>query len=98
MPESDEAATIRCLPDGTAQTARLTTRTPGRLELTPGGGKPMRAIAVGALVEIDTPAAVYLGEVIGLQKDSQVTVAVEHFIDRAALEEIDKVWRPAEGV
>ena len=31
------------------------------------------------------------------QNDSLVTVAVEHFIDRAALAEIEKVWKTTEG-
>lgn len=97
MPESDEFVTIRRLPDGTAQTARLTSRVPGCLALAPIVDEPVAALAVGALVEVDSREAVYLGQVVGLQKDSHVTVAVEHFIDRAALAEIDKVWGPTEG-
>jgi len=95
MPGSDEFVTIRRLPDGTAQAARITNRAPGRLALAPVGHEPAQGFDAGVLVEIGAPEAVYLGEIIGRQKDSLVTVAVEHFIDRAALAEIEKVWKPS---
>jgi hypothetical protein len=97
MPESNEFVRIRSLRDGSVQTAQIAHRAPGRLALAALGGDPDLVLKAGALVEIDCPEAVYLGEVIGRQKDSLVTVAVEHFIDRATLAEINKVWRPAEG-
>jgi hypothetical protein len=94
---SNDFVTIRRLPDGTAQTAQVSNRAPGRLALAAVGDEPVLPFEAGALVEIDSPEAVYLGEVIGRHQDSLVTVAVEHFIDRAALAEIEKVWNSTEG-
>jgi hypothetical protein len=94
---STEFVTIRRLPDGAAQSARIANQSPDRLALTPAGDEPGLGFDAGMLVQIDSPEAVYLGEVIGRQNDSLVTVAVEHFIDRAALAEIEKVWKTTEG-
>ena len=98
MPDPTEFVTIRRLPDGDVQTARIANQSPSRLVLSPIGPEPALGFATGMLVQIDSPEAMYLGEVIGRQKDSLVTVAVEHFIDRAALAEIEKVWKTTEGV
>jgi hypothetical protein len=92
-----EFVTIRRLPDGAAQSARIANQAPDRLALAPAGDEPSLGFDAGTLVQIDSPEAVYLGEVIGRQHDSLVTVAVEHFIDRAALAEIEKVWKTTEG-
>jgi len=97
MLESSEFATIRRLPDGSARTARIASRSADRLTLVSFHDEPDGAFDAGALVEIDSSEALYLGEVIGRQKDSLVTVVVEHFIDRAALAEIERVWKTAEG-
>jgi hypothetical protein len=97
MPDPTEFVTIRRLPDGVTQTARVANQGPGRLALAPIGVEPPLGFATGMLVQIDSPEAMYLGEVIEPQKDSLVTVAVEHFIDRAALAEIEKVWKTTEG-
>ena len=97
MPDPTEFVTIRRLPDGDTQTARIVNQSPDRLALAPVGAEPGPGLATGMLVQIDSPEAMYLGEVIGRQKDSLVTVAVEHFIDRAALAEIEKVWKTTEG-
>jgi len=97
MPEGIEFVSIRRLPDGGRRNVQIVSRAPGRLSLAPVDNEPNPAFDAGALVEIDGPQTIYLGEVIGRQKDSLVTVAVEHFIDRGALAEIEKVWRTAEG-
>jgi hypothetical protein len=97
MPEPNEFVTIRRLPDGAAQSARIANQTPDRLALAPLGDEPGLGFDTGMLVQIDTPKVMYLGEVIGRQEDALVTVAVEHFIDRAALAEIEKVWKTTEG-
>ena|ERR1700730_10700321 len=96
MSEATEFVTVRRLPDGGAQTALIANRAPDRLALAPVGDEPSLGFEAGMLVQIDSPAATYLGEVIGRQKDSLLTVAVEHFIDRSALTEIQKVWKKPE--
>lgn len=92
MPEPSEVVTIRRLPDGDAQPARVAVRTSDRLALVPAGG-PEEGFEAGTLVEIEDAQALYLGQVVGRQPDSLVDIAVEHFIDRAALAEIEKAWK-----
>lgn len=96
MFEGNETATIRRLPSGTAQPARIEQRASDRLGVwvTAGGAEAFEA---GALVEIAGEQAVYLGEVVDRQPDSRVTVTVEHFIDRAALAEIERGWKTGEA-
>lgn len=96
MPEQTEFVTVRRLPDGGALTARIANRAPDRLALAPVGNEASLGFEAGALVQIDSPAAMYLGEVVGPPEDSLLTVAVEHFIDRSALAEIQKVWKTPE--
>jgi hypothetical protein len=96
MPEQTEFVTVRRLPDGGAQTARIANRAPDRLALEPVDNEPDLGFEPGVLVQIDSPAAMYLGEVVGPPKNSLLTVAVEHFIDRSALAEIQKVWKTPE--
>ncbi len=52
-------------------------------------------ILAGALVEVVSDSAIYLGE-IRSSTESTVAVAVEHILDRAVLGEIERVWRRAE--
>jgi hypothetical protein len=100
MSEVSEAVTIRRLPRGEARPARIVVRGSDRqgdsdrlgVRLTAG---ETEAFEAGTLVEIDAVQALYLGEVVGRQQDSLVTVAVEHSIDRAALAEMEKAWEPA---
>ena len=97
MSERNEFVTVRRLPDGGVQTVRIANRAPGRLSLVTNGGDAGKGFDAGVLVEVDAPEAMYFGQVIGRQDDSLVTVAVEHFINRAALAEIEKVWKTAES-
>jgi hypothetical protein len=97
MSEATEFVTVRRLPDGGAQSARIANLAPERLALAPIGGEASLGFETGMLVQIDSPAATYFGEVVGRQADSLLTVAVEHFIDRSALSEIQKVWKTPEG-
>jgi hypothetical protein len=97
MFDPSDLVTIRRLPDGEAHSARIANRAPGWLALAPLGDQTGAGFDAGALVEIDGPEAMYLGEVTGRQKDSLVTVAVAHFVDRAALAQIEKVWGTAQG-
>jgi hypothetical protein len=57
-------------------------------------------LPIGTLVEIEGAEAIYFGEVVACQSDpsgpagaNRFTVSVEHFIDRAALAEIDTAWK-----
>lgn len=51
----------------------------------------------GVLVEVQSPEAVYLGEVLERQ-DLYLVIAMEHTVERAALAEIENVWRKPPGV
>ncbi len=95
VPEPSELVTIRSLPDGQAQPARIAAQTPDRMTVALGdeGSGP----EIGATVEIDAPEFIYLGEIVGRQAGSGVIVAVEHFVDRAGLDEIQNAWKTAEG-
>jgi hypothetical protein len=97
MSEATEFVTVRRLPDGGAQSARIASRDPERLALAPIGDEAGLGFEAGMLVQIDSPAATYLGEVVGPQMDSLLTIAVEHFIDRSTLTEIQNVWKTPEG-
>jgi hypothetical protein len=92
MPELDETAAIRRLPDGAALPARIRRRDADRLVVALAVKVSGDRLEVGALVEIQSSSAIYLGEVASIEQDAQVTVAVEHFIDKAALEKIEQVW------
>jgi len=109
MPELSEDVTVRRLPDGVAQPARMAK--PDRDHLTVCGfarnGDGLNAcIPAGAMVEVEASQAIYLGVVVSRPPDSSgtdcatvacFTVAVEHFIDRAALAQIDTAWKTAPG-
>src|SRR5579872_2138882 len=97
MSEDTEFVTVRRLPDGGAQSAHIANRAPERLALALIGSEAGLRFEAGMLVQIDSPAATYFGEVVGGQVDSLLTVEVEHFIDRSALTEIQKVWKTPEG-
>ena len=91
MPELSEAVTIRRLPGGDARPAHMTQNS-DRLTLSLAGNEG-ETFEAGALVEIEGPQGLYLGEVVNPQADSLVTVAVEHFVDLHALAEIEKTWK-----
>ncbi|HLW75692.1 MAG TPA: hypothetical protein VKS01_01885 [Bryobacteraceae bacterium] len=88
--------TIRRLPDGPRQSARITNRTIDHITLIPSG-ENANEMGAGSLVEIDGVEGFYLGEIVALQAESKILVAIEHFVDRAALAEIESVWKPASG-
>jgi len=97
MLESSELITIRRLPDGPPQPVTIASRAEDRLTLKASAEHP-NGFETGALVEINCPEGFYLGEIAGRQKEEpQIVVAVEHFVDRAALAEIESAWKPAEG-
>jgi hypothetical protein len=104
MPELSEVVTVRKLPDGGAQPARIAKPDIDHLTVFQLGveGENLNAgiLPIGTLVEIDGAEAIYFGKVVARQSDpsetadtDRFTVSVEHFIDRAALAEIDTAWK-----
>lgn len=104
MPELSEVVTVRKLPDGGAQPARLAKPDVDHLIVFPlevqADALHASIPPIGALVEIEGAEAIYFGEVVAGQSDpsgtvstDRFTVSVEHFIDRVALAEIDTAWK-----
>ena len=91
MSEPSEVGIIRRLPDGAPHPARIVNREADRLSVS-FIEDPSGEFKAGTLVEIDSPQALYLGEIASREPDSFLTITVEHFIDHAALDEIQKSW------
>lgn len=81
------AARIRCLPGGVFRDgAQLEAEGPTlRIDV------PGPALAPGTLLEIESGAMLYLGEV-QRQSGSVHSVVVEHFVDRVGLGAIREIW------
>jgi hypothetical protein len=92
MGEGSAAVTIRCLPDGAAQPARIESREYDQLLIALPDESAAREFETGALIEIQSEEAIYLGAVLHRQ-DLQVTIFIEHAVNRAALAEIEDAWR-----
>jgi hypothetical protein len=80
-------ATIRSLPDGESRTATLLA-VDGRALRIEAPGPPLVA---GSLLEIESGNALYLGEV-ERGSGTAYRIAVEHFVDRAALAAVREIW------
>jgi hypothetical protein len=78
---------LRILPDGEFQRASQIGWNGRLLELDPAGGH----FPLGALLEIERGAMVYLGE-LQRQTGSTVVVAIEHSVNRDALKPIQEAW------
>jgi hypothetical protein len=90
MSGQKDAVTVRRLPDGEPEPARIESE--GRRRIRVVLLRESRSeYPAGTLVEVQAPEAVYLGAVVSRQ-DSSLAVAVEHTINRAALAEIENVW------
>lgn len=83
----DAGVRVRALPDGEFQPASETGWKGRLLELDMAGGR----FALGTLLEIERGAMVYLGELQQLTGSTAV-VAIEHSVDRDALEPIRETW------
>lgn len=94
MLQPSDVVTIRRLPDGDPQSGRMKDEASGRLTIVAAHAS-LAAFNPGTLVEVQSDEALYLGEVTARETDSEVTVAVEHFLDRATLAEIEKGWQAA---
>jgi len=92
MPEGSAAVTVRRLPDGDAQSARIESREHDRLLIVLPGDAAAREFEAGTLIEIESEEAIYLGAVLHRQ-DLHVWISVEHAVNRAALAEIEDTWR-----
>jgi hypothetical protein len=78
---------VRALPDGEFQDVSETGWKGRLLELDlPAGGFP-----VGALLEIEHGAMIYLGELQQLAGSTAV-VAIEHSVNRDALKPVQDIW------
>ncbi|HEY4360934.1 MAG TPA: hypothetical protein VGN17_08195 [Bryobacteraceae bacterium] len=91
MSERSEAVTVRRLPDGPVQPARIESREGHQLLLSSLSEGEVREFPSGALLEIQSGDSIYLGAVL-CRQDSGTLVAVEHVIHRAALAEIEEAW------
>lgn len=89
-----DLVTVRRLPDGEPQTARI--ESGGRRQILITLIDDAQDFPLGALVEAQTSETLYLGEVLE-RRESRLVVAVEHAINRAALGEIDEMWRKPQG-
>lgn len=92
MAEANEVVTVRRLPDGDVCPARMTKGDGDCLSLLAADGE-WDQFGSGALVEIETKETLYLGEVASHEPGFPLIVAVQHFIDRAALAELEKNWK-----
>jgi len=93
MSEPERQITIRRLPDGEIQ-GGFERALKGALleaELTSGAAGDM--LDAGALVEVQSQARIYLGEVRTV-RGATLSIWVEHIVDRAALTAIQRTWQP----
>jgi len=92
MSEQSETVTVRRLPDGPVQSARIQSREGPQIFLSLLGEAASQEFPSGALLEIQSADSIYLGAVLRRQ-ESGLLVAVEHALQRAALAEIEEAWR-----
>lgn len=90
-----DAVTVRRLPDGEPQTARIENGERRHILITLEN-EACQEFPLGSLVEAQSPETLYLGQVLEL-RDLRLVVAVEHAINRATLAEIDEMWRKPQG-
>lgn len=90
MSELSEEITVRRLPDGEPRLGSLERR--DRRHFLISNLKDWAEFEAGALIEIQSEKAVYLGQVLG-QEGSSLLISIEHSLNRAAMMEIVKVWQ-----
>lgn len=91
-----DIVTIRRLPDGEKQAARLADRSAERLTLYLE--RASNVLKAGMLVEIEARGGFYLCALTTVATDGAISVVVEHFVDRAALLELERSWKSASYV
>jgi hypothetical protein len=96
MSGEQDAVTVRRLPDGEPQPARIESRTRSRILIRLATEACAAEFPAGVLVEVESSDRIYLGEVLSRQNTGMV-MAVEHAVNRAALAEIESVWQKPRG-
>jgi hypothetical protein len=101
MSERNEAVTVRRLPDGPVQSARIENLEGPQLLLSlfsegTSSQATAREFEAGTLIEIQSEESILLGAVVRSQ-DARIAVTVEHAINRTALAEIEEAWRTAQA-
>lgn len=91
MHDQGEVVTVRLLPTGEPQPARLESQAGPRLRIRLTDDTAVPGLGASALVEVQSEQFLYLGEVLGRQQQLLI-VAVEHAVNRAALAAIQDVW------
>jgi hypothetical protein len=89
--EQNEWATIRQLPNGERQPSRIESREANRLRVAVPPGTGSTEFAAGSLLEVQSEHFLYLGVILGWQ-DAVLLFAIEHAMERTALEAIQEVW------
>jgi hypothetical protein len=95
MSEQSEL-TVRQLPDGVARAAREGTWDGSLLAIELTADDHGGEFDAGALVEIESAGMIYLGAVL-LRQGLQMSVEVEHAIDRGKLSRIQEMWDQREA-
>jgi hypothetical protein len=92
--QNGETVMVRFLPEGVSREA-VVRRFQGRqvdLEIPGVATDPVP----GMLLELTTPAAIYLGviqQVVAQGPAHAVSFHIEHYLDRKAVEELQEAWR-----
>lgn len=94
--DQNQQVTVRRLPDGTPREALFHGLNGPLLSLNVSSAQAEADLNIGDLVEIATRRHLYLGEVNARETDT-IIVGVEHSLDRAALEQIQRLWQGPAG-
>ena len=86
------AVLVRGLPEGPAERGTKRRHKHNLLELEMNGDAPF--LRAGALVEVESEEALFLGQV-DRREASQVWIVVEHKVDRVRLKRIHDAWNNA---
>lgn len=89
--QQNQQVTVRLLPDGDTHRAYLDNLQGQLLYLGLLPVTPPENLLVGSLVEVASPANIYLGVVRSRQAE-KMTIAVEHMLDRETLTVLQQVW------
>jgi hypothetical protein len=96
VPEENGRVAVRRLPDGIPQPALLESFKGTVLQVTLLSDATSLEFPLGALVEVGSEQALYLGEVQGCRASLRM-VAVEHVLTRSSLSALQNVWQCSQG-
>jgi len=91
MRDQNEAATVRLLHGGEPVACRLESNHGRRLTLQLTAEAAAKELVADALVEVLSEQFLYLGVVLGRQKDLLI-ISVEHAVNRESLASIQEIW------